>query len=231
MISEKLRRQICYEAAQLLASRRETDLHRARFRAVRKLCRGWVRNADLPTLPEIQHELQRFETAVPADVSEPQDLAEDHERFQLYRSLLLPLEQVKQHRERHPEGDALYHSLQVYVLAREALPYDEEFQLAALLHDVGKGIDRHDHVEAGLRALHGSITDRTEWLIAHHADAQRRFEGTIGNRARRRLARDENGEELMLLATCDRDGRVPGAEVPELDEALRDIQELSGLFG
>ena len=66
--------------------------------------------------------------------------------------LLLPLETVKQNPAYHPEGDALYHSLQVFDLARDALPYDEEFQLAALLHDVGKAIDPRDHVAAGARS-------------------------------------------------------------------------------
>src|SRR5262249_11449694 len=79
---------------------------------------------------------------------------EEHtERFQAYRALLVPMETVKQTREYHPEGDALYHSLQVFELAREELPYDEEFLLAALLHDVGKAIDPHDHVATGLAAL------------------------------------------------------------------------------
>ena len=40
-----------------------------------------------------------------------------------------------------PEGDALYHSLQVFALASDRLPYDEEFLTAALLHDVGKAIN------------------------------------------------------------------------------------------
>ena len=66
--------------------------------------------------------------------------------------LLLPLENVKQNPEYHPEGDALYHSLQVFDLARDELPYDEEFLLAALLHDVGKAIDPRDHVAAGARS-------------------------------------------------------------------------------
>src|SRR6516162_2816827 len=59
--------------------------------------------------------------------------------YQIYRMLLLPLENVKGSPKYHPEGDVLYHSLQVFELARDRRPYDEEFLLAALLHDVGKG--------------------------------------------------------------------------------------------
>ena len=70
--------------------------------------------------------------------------------YQLFRLLLLPLEKVRQSPLHHPEGDVLYHSLQVFELAKEQRPYDEEFLLAALLHDVGKGIDPYDHVAAGL---------------------------------------------------------------------------------
>ena len=69
--------------------------------------------------------------------------------YQLFRLMLLPLERVKQNPKYHPEGDVLYHSLQVFELAKEVRPYDEEFLLAALLHDIGKGIDPYDHVAAG----------------------------------------------------------------------------------
>ena len=84
-------------------------------------------------------------------------LAEQEEAvdpYQLFRLLLLPLENVKQNPKYHPEGDVLYHLLQVFELARVERPWDEEFLLAALLHDVGKGIDPYDHVAAGLQALH-----------------------------------------------------------------------------
>ena len=64
-----------------------------------------------------------------------EEVVEQVDRFRLYESLLLPLENVKQDPRYHPEGDALYHSLQVFQLAREALPYDEEFLTAALLHE------------------------------------------------------------------------------------------------
>ena len=179
---------------------------------------------ELEELMAAEHPDLDLETAVA-------DAAERVDRFQVFQSLLLPLENVKQNTAWHPEGDALYHTLQVFELARNELPYDEEFLLAALLHDVGKAIDPHDHVAAGLEAVAGFITDRTGWLIAHHMDAQQLLDGTLGARAKRRLMESESFEELMTLARCDRAGRVPGAEAPELDEALDYIRELARTFG
>jgi hypothetical protein len=367
MSSEKLRRQITFEAARLMYSRQESEYYRAKLKAARKLCRGWVKPDDLPSNAEIRDEIQRFahlyegdarfdnlrdmrvealkmmrllekfrprligstltghvrhgsdidlhvfsasieavagaldEAGLDYDVSHKQvrkhgeertythihvrdrfqfeltvyspdkanyvfkssitgkaieraslnelegllereypDLALDDEslaagqqvdRFQIYRMLLIPLEKVEQSRKWHPEGDALYHSLQVFDLARDESPYDEELLLAALLHDVGKGIDPLDHVRAGLEALDGYITERTAWLIAHHMDAQRILDGTIGARARRRLHGSEDYDELLLLAKCDRDGRLPAAAAPELDEALDYVRELARMCG
>ena len=160
-----------------------------------------------------------------------QDIESQVDRFQLFESLLLPLEEVKQNRKYHPEGDALYHSLQVFDLARDELPYDEEFILAALLHDVGKGIDRDDHVGSALEALEGFITERTAWLIAHHMDAHRIHDGTIGARAHRRLRENENYDDLLLLSDCDRGGRQIGVMVPDVDEALDYVRELADMCG
>jgi predicted HD phosphohydrolase len=153
---------------------------------------------------------------------------EDHiDRFELYRHLLQPLKGVKQGARYHPEGDALYHSLQVFELARAERPYDEEFQTAALLHDTGKAIDPADHVTAALQALEGAITERTSRLIAHHMEAQSYRVGTLGGRARARLRQMEDFDDLMLLCDCDRKGRVPGAEVCELSEALDALRRLA----
>jgi hypothetical protein len=38
-------------------------------------------------------------------------------------------------------------------------------------------------------------------------------------------------DDLLTLARCDRAGRQPGAEAPELDEALDYLRELSRTFG
>src|SRR5262249_48649930 len=130
----------------------------------------------------------------------------------------------------HPEGDALYHSLQVFELARAARPYDEEFLLAALLHDVGKAIDPADHVTAALQALEGSITERTEALIAMHMDALAYRAGAVGSRAAARLRESEHFDDLMLLRELDSRGRVPGAVVCEVSEALDFIRSLESEY-
>lgn len=367
MSSSKLRRQIAWEAARLMYYRQETEYFRAKSKAAKRICQGWVKPADLPSNAEVRDEIQslarmyegdrrsenlrdmrlealrlmrvlrnfrprligsvmtghvrqgsdidlhvfsdslegvtgaldaeglrytverkrvqkqgeemvfthvhvqdryRFElTLYPAskahfvfkssitgkaierasiaelelflkseypelDLDEAvAALDEQVDRFQVFESLLLPLENVKQNLKFHPEGDALYHSLQVFDLARDELPYDEEFLLAALLHDVGKAIDPQDHVASGLEALAGFITPRTAWLIEHHMLGHELLDGTLGARAKRRLRESEDYEELMLLARCDREGRQKGVEAPELEEAIDYLRELSDTFG
>ena len=153
------------------------------------------------------------------------------DRFQIFQVLLLPLENVKQNPTYHPEGDALYHSLQVFDLACNHAPYDEEFLLAALLHDVGKAIDPHDHVEAGVAELVEFVTDRTLWLIKHHMLAHQIHDRTIGARAHKRLRANESYDDLVILGDCDRDGRKCGIEVTDVDEALEYIRSIETMFG
>lgn len=149
------------------------------------------------------------------------------DRFVLYRQLLLPLEEVQQDPIRHPEGDALYHSLQVFALAKQARPYDEEFLLAALLHEVGKGIDPHAPLAAALEALELYTTERTRWFLEMHSAGLQVLDNTIGKRALRRLQMHPDYEDLLLLARCDRGGCVRGAIVPDLEESLAFLQQLA----
>jgi hypothetical protein len=260
MSNDKLRRQIACEAARLMYVRQESEYHRAKLTAARRLCRTRVKAADLPTNREIRDEIQSLariylykgaaggEPSASANGFASQDDAEGAsregladvipagpevrlDRFHVYETLLAALETVKQDPERHPEGDALYHSLQVFALAREAEPYDEEFQLAALLHDVGKAVDPRDHVAAALAALAGHVTERTAWLIEHHSEATALREGTLGARARRRLEAHDDFEHLMLLNDCDRQGRQRGAQVPDVQDALDHLRELARADG
>jgi hypothetical protein len=169
---------------------------------------------------------QHSEVDLAADGDEP-----GVEGSVLWPLLLEPLADVKQDPRWHPEGDALYHSLQAFELAREAAPYDEELIVAALLHDVGKAIDPRDHVAAGLEALEGTLTPREHFLIAHHMDVQALEEGTLGARAARRLRASEWFDDLLLLRELDDAARVPGAQVCSIAEALAYIAALEEDYG
>ena len=84
---------------------------------------------------------------------------------------------------------------------------------------------------AGLEALGDQITSRTAWLIEHHMEAHGLLDGTLGARARRRLAESEDFETLKLLARCDRGGRQRGVDAPDLDEALEFLRDLAATCG
>jgi len=247
MAQEKLRQRIAWEAARLLYRREESEYFRARLKAARLVSKEPVDPRDMPTRRDIREQIDAMADKVreaggdpgaypPLDIHDPLAVYRPDppiltDRFAVYRSLLLPLERVMQRPQTHPEGDALYHSLQVFELAREELPYDEEFLLAALLHDVGKGLDPQDHIGAALEALDGHITPRTAWLIEHHTEAGAMRDGTLGARSRRRLAESENYEELMLLAKCDHDGRQVGVAVADTDDALDYLRDLAESCG
>ena len=175
-------------------------------------------------------ELEEFLRREYPDIDLDADLHEAElqvDPYPVFRRLLLPLEEVRQSPKHHPEGDVLYHLLQVFELARDVRPYDEEFLQAALLHDVGKGIDPADHVDAGLSVLEGLITDRTRFLIAHHMDALAYKTGRLPIDLRRELEASEDFEDLMLLRELDTKGRVPGVVVCTVDEALDYLRELA----
>jgi hypothetical protein len=244
---ERVRRQIAVEAARRmfeaigpepgdpggrLREASEAEFYTAKRKAAAVLGHR-VRPGDLPSDAEVRAEVIALArsrlgpNALAAGQPEPQEdeapaaLADHLERFALYRMRLAPLEGVKQNPKAHPEGDALYHSLQVFERAREARPYDEEFLLAALLHDVGKAIDPADHVAATVAALRGAVTARTLWLIAHHKDPPpARAGGSTGPPT------PDDLDDLRLLRDLDDAGRVPGAPVGTVDEALAYLKGL-----
>ncbi len=250
---DRVRRQIAREAARrmlpLLAPEEGADPRRLReasesdfYTAKRKAAAVLghpVRPGDLPTDSEVREEvlalLEAREDAPESsedgdeDDSEPGGIhrLSDHiDRFAIYKMRLEPLAAVKQNPRWHPEGDALYHSLQVFEKARQVRPYDEEFLLASLLHDVGKAIDPHDHVVAGLRALEGTLTERTSWLIEHHMDLMARPDRPMSPKLRAAIDASEYCDDLKLLRDLDEAGREPGAPVATVDEALAYLRGL-----
>jgi hypothetical protein len=210
----------------------EADYYTAKRRAAAVLGHR-VRPGDLPSDSEVREQLLALVRSrsgaafLTEDPPEPDDeeggleaLADHLDRFAIYKMRLEPLESIKQNPRHHPEGDALYHSLQVYELARQARPYDEEFLLAALLHDVGKAIDPQDHVKAAVEALRGAVTERTSWLIGHHMDLLGHRDRPLHLRSRRAPESSDFRDDLELLRDLDDAGRVPGATVGTIDQAL-----------
>ncbi len=177
------------------------------------------------SIRELEELLEREYPGIHID-EELQNVSAAVDPYQIYRMLLLPLEEVQGSPRYHPEGDVLYHSLQVFELAREQRPYDEEFLLAALLHDVGKGLDPTDHVGAALSALDGLITERTQFFIEHHMHAHQIRAGTAPHNLRVELKQSPDYEELLLLSELDQQGREQGIPVISVDEALDFLKEL-----
>ncbi len=127
--------------------------------------------------------------------------------------LLLPLEGVEQALPWHPEGDALFHSLQVFDHARRASP-DPEMWASALLHDVGKGLGG-DHDLEGAVLLDGLVPERVVWLVRHHLDLLRDPSGT-----RRRWRGSHRLRDLESLRRWDLAGRDPNALVDSASDAV-----------
>jgi hypothetical protein len=248
---DRVRRQIAAEAARRMVAARggewalreaaEADYYAAKRKAAAVLGHT-VRPGDLPGDAEIRAQvliLMREGAGEAGDdaAGEPEPepgagdlphISEHLDRFAIYKMRLEPLEAVKQDPRWHPEGDALYHSLQVFERAREVRPYDEEFLLAALLHDIGKAIDPRDHVGAALSALRGTLTERTAWLVEHHMDLMARPGRALGPRERRALEESEFYDDLVLLRELDEAGRAVGVPVGTIDEALDYLRGLEG---
>jgi predicted HD phosphohydrolase len=136
--------------------------------------------------------------------------------------LLRALDGVRQHHRHHPEGDALYHSLQVFDHARRDTR-DRALWAAALLHDVGKALAGPDHDETGADLLEGIVSGRVVYLVRHHLDLLRAPGAT-----RRRLRGTRTLADLERLRRWDLAGRVPGAWAPALEDAVALVLERPG---
>jgi len=220
---DKLRRRIAAEAARIVA--RGGDSERARYRAARRVGQGWVQPEQIPDHDDVRREFHR--AASPGH----EFAAFTGDRFDRIAALVAPLAAVRQDPARHPEGDALDHTLQAFDLVRAERPFDEELLTAALVHDVGRAIDRADAVAAGLAVLEGLITARTAWLVEHLPAARAYRDGTLGHRARHRLEAHADFHDVLLLADADRRARMRGYDAPSLDEAIATLRDLAAEDG
>ncbi|MFH5805413.1 hypothetical protein ACG2DA_15295, partial [Alienimonas sp. DA493] len=238
---ENPRRQsrIAREAARMLREGEQPDLPAAVQKAARRVCRARPRIGEIPDPREVTAELARLayrdeladDEPAERDDAPPPTVEYDDDRFVAYRALLDDLADVKLGSPRRPEGDCLTHSLQAYVFATRETAWDEEFLLAALLHDVGKAIHYRDPVPATLEALDGLVTERTRWFVERLEEGRRWIGGALSPRALRRLTAHPDGEALKALARCDAAAVRRAMRVPQLDEALAQLRALSDWTG
>lgn len=120
---------------------------------------------------------------------------------------LLDLEHVEQNPIYHPEGNALFHSLQVFQLSLK-LSSDPEIWAASLFHDIGKAIDGPTHAEIGAELLAGIFNENIRWLIRHHLDLL-----IHPSKTRRALKNSRRLKQLTILRHLDLKGRDPYSEV------------------
>lgn len=215
---DQLRRRIAREAGRGMA--RGSDARRATFRAARRVAREWVPADRIPGPAEVREEAHRQLDPAGAIARLTGD------RFDALAAMVAVLATVRQSPERHPEGDALEHSLQVFDLVHRERPYDEELLTAALVHDLGKAIDRRNAVAATLAAIDAVVSPRTRWLVESLPAALAYHDGTLGQRARRRLEGHPDFLDALLLAEADRRGRVRGYDTPSLDDAIAVLRAL-----
>ena len=71
----------------------------------------------------------------------------------------------------HPEGDVLYHSLQVFELARDAGPTTRSSCWRRCCTTSARGSTAPTTSRPALAALDGLMTERTRFFIEHHMDA------------------------------------------------------------
>jgi predicted HD phosphohydrolase len=216
---DKLRQRIAAEAARGVAA--GSDAKRAVFRAARRVARGWVPDDRLPGPDEVRGEVQqRLDPRAALS-----HLAGD--RFDRIAALVGMLATVRQDRAAHPEGDALEHALQVFDLVHGERPFDEELLTAALVHDVGRAIDRTNPVASCVSVLGDLITERTRWLVESLEVAAAHGNHTLGARARQRLESHPDFLDVLLLAECDRKACIRGYDAVSLDEAIAILRRLA----
>lgn len=215
---DAVRRRIAAAAARGVVD--GSDTTRAVFRAARRVTGGWVAEDRLPTTAEVGDEVARRLDPAAAAARITGD------RFDRIAAVVGILATVRQDPLTHPEGDVLEHSLQVFDLVAAERPYDEELLTAALVHDVGRAIDRRAVVAAGLEAVAGLVTPRTAWLVETLPVATAYRDGTLGQRARQRLETHPDFLDALLLAEADRKARIRGYDAPTLDEAIAILRGL-----
>jgi hypothetical protein len=223
---------IAAETARMILRGAETDFIATSKQAANALLRRKLPTSDLPNLAEILSQIfvitgwfQNAPSVAGVENSDEPKLTSDVIAF--FQMLLNRLAVVRLDPAEHPEGDLLYHALQVYELGLAERDYDEEFLLACLLHDVGYAIDRREPIPAALEVVGRFLTERTRFLIENLPEAR---EYIKTHTIRGGLRKSEHFEDLQLLALLDIKGRNVGVVTATIDEAIEYIASLDSAW-
>jgi len=129
-------------------------------------------------------------------------------------SILETTRNVQGHEIHHPEGSVFNHSLQsLYRAFRESNSPD--LILAAMLHDVGKALNKLGHDKIGAEIIKPYVSVKTHWLVEQH---MRIWSLLLGEMKRYQKVQDLINHpwlpELIHLARIDKMARVPNRQVP-----------------
>lgn len=133
-------------------------------------------------------------------------------------SLLEDLDGVEEHPAYHPEGDCLFHSLQVFQRALSDTN-NPVLWAAALLHDVGKAVDYANHASVGSDMLSDILNPKITWLIRHNLDLLKSPKKT-----RRKWQGSQQLQDLEHLRRWDLSGRDIDTNVMSIPEAINILQ-------
>lgn len=133
-------------------------------------------------------------------------------------SLLLDLDGVEQDPYYHPEGCALYHSLQVFQLAKQQSD-SPILWAAALFHDVGKACGSKGHDKVGAEMLSGVLDEQIVWLVEHHLDLL-----IAPSQTKRKLRKQSiRLKQLQQLRQWDLSGREITVDVISPQQAIASL--------
>lgn len=173
------------------------------------------------SINELEHRLGNETKGFEAEVD---GIEAEEDRFDVLADLLLALENIRLDRAEHPEGDSLYHSLQLFDLAVREQPYDEEFLSAALLHDVGRIGKGVDTIKEAAKLLDRLVTHRTVNLITGIELAL--SDPAPSRSALREMIGLEDLDDVLLLSQLDRQARKRGIQTSSIEEAIDYLRDL-----
>src|SRR5437764_596428 len=246
MSDVRLRQAIALEAARLMDERVESEYYTAKRKAAKRLCRRGVKPEDLPSNAEIREQIQVFARIHEGDRRTENLRAMRLEALRLMRILRafrprLIGSVMTGHVRKGSDIDLHLFTdspgLVTDSLEQEGLQYDLE-RKQVVKHGESR-VFTHIHVFdrfnveltvypedkahyvfkssiSGKPIERASIRELEELLAAEYPDLD--LDGE--------LEASPDFEDLMLLRECDDAGRVPGAVVGTVDEALTYLREL-----